>query len=57
VEELGIGFVVGDLEEVGAIAADRDAIAEATRNCLAVRDRFTTEHNAARIREFAEPLL
>jgi hypothetical protein len=57
IEELDIGFVIEDWDDLRRIAADRDAISAATANCLACRDRFTNEHNAARIREFVAPLL
>jgi glycosyl transferase family 4 len=57
IEALDIGFVVDDLEGVGRIASDREAIAAATERCLACRDRFTNEHNAERVRDFVEPLL
>jgi Glycosyl transferase 4-like domain len=49
VDDLGVGFLVDSWDEVGRIAADREAIAAATERCLATRDLFTTEHNAARI--------
>jgi hypothetical protein len=57
IDELGIGFVIERLEELGPIAQDHAAIAAATERCLACRERFTTEHTAARIAEFALPLL
>lgn len=57
VDVLGIGFVIEDWDDLARIATDRPAIAAATERCLAVRDRFTAEHNAARIREFLDPLL
>jgi hypothetical protein len=49
--------VIERLDDVVGIAADRAAIARATERCLAIRDMFTNEHNAVRIREFVEPLL
>jgi hypothetical protein len=52
IDELGNGFVVDNLEDVGRVAADRKAIAAATRRSLDTRDRFTNEWNAARVREF-----
>jgi hypothetical protein len=57
IDSLGIGFVIERWEDVREIAADREAIAAATERCLAIRDRFTAEHNAGRIREFVDPLL
>lgn len=57
IESLDIGFVVDGWEDVRAVAADREAIAAATARCLEVRDSFTNEHNAARIRAFVAPLL
>lgn len=57
VEELGVGFVIESWDDLAAIAGDREAIEAATGRCLETRDMFTNEHNAARIREFAEPLL
>jgi hypothetical protein len=57
IDALGIGFVIERWEGLAQIAADRAAIAAATSRCLASRDRFTNEHNAARIREFIDPLL
>lgn len=57
IEALDIGFLVDDWEDVRAVAADREAIAAATARCLAVRESFTNEHNAGRIRDFVAPLL
>jgi hypothetical protein len=57
IEALDIGFVIESWEDLGRIASDRRAIADATERCLACRDIFTAEHNAARIREFVDPLL
>jgi Glycosyl transferase 4-like domain len=57
IDALGVGFVIERWEDLRRIAFDRAAIAAATARCLACRDRFTTEHNAARIREFVGPLL
>jgi hypothetical protein len=57
VDRLGIGFVLESWDQLGAVAADRDAIAAATGRCLETRDLFTNEHNAARISGFAAPLL
>jgi hypothetical protein len=57
IDALGIGFVIERWEDLREIAADREAIAAATERCLACRDRFTAEHNAARIRNFVDPLL
>jgi hypothetical protein len=57
IEQLEIGFVIDSLEDVGEIAADREAIVAATERCLACRDRFTNERNAERIRAFVEPFL
>lgn len=52
VEELDSGFVVETLEDVAGVAADRAAIAAGSERALAQRDRFTNEHNAARVAEF-----
>src|SRR5262249_55399683 len=56
IEKLGIGFVVKSWEELGAVGADRDAIAAATHRCLACRSEFTTERAAERIASFVAPL-
>jgi hypothetical protein len=55
IRELRIGFVIESWEGLRRVAADRPAIAGATERCLACRDSFTNEHNAARIRAFLEP--
>lgn len=57
IDELGIGFAVRRLEDVRAIADDREAIARATEACLAERHRFTHEWNARRIVEFFDGLV
>jgi hypothetical protein len=57
IDALGIGFVIEEWEDLGRIASDRAAIAAATERCLACRELFTTEHNAARVRELVAPLL
>jgi hypothetical protein len=57
IEELDVGFVVERLEDVAAVAADPAAIAAAGERALACRDRFTNEHNAARIRAFVDGFL
>ena len=57
IDALGIGFVIERWEDLAGLASDRAAIAAASRRCLACRDLFTTEHNAARIRAFVGPLL
>jgi hypothetical protein len=57
VDALGIGFVIESWEDLGRIAPDRAAIAAATGRCLACRDIFTNEYNAARFREFLGPHL
>jgi hypothetical protein len=57
IEALGVGFVIEGWDDLGRVASDPATIAAATRRCLACRDRFTNEHNAARIREFVGPLL
>jgi hypothetical protein len=56
VQAKGIGFVVENLADVGALAADPAAITRATQNCLAVRDQFSHEYQAARIAAFYEGL-
>jgi hypothetical protein len=56
IEELGIGFVVGSWDELGAIGSDRHAIAAATELCLVCRPEFTTERTAERIASFVAPL-
>jgi hypothetical protein len=57
VEELGIGFVISEWEDLGGIAADRAGIDAATKRCLDTRDQFTNEHSADRVRDLAAPLL
>ena len=57
VKELGLGFVIGDWDDLSALAADRAAIAAATERCLSSRELFTNEHNAGVIRELVAPLL
>ncbi len=52
IERHGVGFVVDDLDGVAAVAADREAVAAATERALAFRHELTTEHTAARIRDF-----
>jgi hypothetical protein len=54
IEALGIGFVIDDWEDLRAIAADREAIAAATERCLGCRERFTTQHKAAGVRELVD---
>jgi Glycosyl transferase 4-like domain len=56
VEELDSGFVVETLEDLAGVAADRAAIAAGSERALAQRDRFTNEHNAARVAEFVGSL-
>lgn len=55
--KLGIGFVIERWEQLQDIAADRAAIARATRSCLEHRDVFTTESSATRVAEFYGRLL
>jgi hypothetical protein len=57
IDALRIGFVIERWEDLERIASDRAGIAAATDRCLACRDRFTNEHNAARIREFLDPFV
>jgi hypothetical protein len=57
IEALGIGFVIERWDDIRRVAADRAAIDAATERCLVHRERFTNEHNAARIRGFVDPLL
>lgn len=57
IDALGIGFVIEAWEDLRRLASDRAAIAAATERCLASRELFTNEHNAARIREFVDPYL
>ena len=52
IEEHGIGFAVESIDDVWRVAADRDAIERATAACLAIRDRFSHEHQAARLEPF-----
>lgn len=56
IEEFGIGFVVDSWDELGAIGADRAAIAAATERCLACRLEFSAERTAERIAAFVAPL-
>ena len=57
IEDLGIGFVVDDVDDLARVAADRPAIAAATARCLTHRDRFSNEYHALRIRDFVETRL
>jgi hypothetical protein len=57
IDALRIGFVIERWEDLERIASDRAAIAAVSDRCLACRDRFTNEHNAARIREFLDPFV
>ncbi len=57
IEELGIGFVLDDWQDLARVTADRAAIADATARCLTHRDRFSNESNALRIRDFVEARL
>jgi hypothetical protein len=57
IDDLGIGFVIEDWDDVARVAADRPAIERSTARCLECRDLFTNEHNAQRIREFVQPML
>ncbi len=52
IEEHGIGFVVESIDDVWQVAADREGIERATAASLSIRDRFTNEHQAARIEPF-----
>jgi hypothetical protein len=49
IEDFDIGFVIDDWDELGGIAADREAIAGMTERVLAMRDHFTCERNAERV--------
>ena len=53
----GIGFVLRDWADVRRLRDDRAAIARTTDRCMAVRDRFSSEWNAARIHEFVKSRL
>ncbi|MFL5956876.1 MAG: hypothetical protein ACJ756_05455, partial [Solirubrobacterales bacterium] len=57
IRALGIGFVIESWDDLARIRTDPHALARATTRCLACRDSFTNEHNAARIRAFLEPSL
>jgi hypothetical protein len=52
IRKLRIGFVIEAWEDLPGIAADRAAVRRATQRCLKHRDRFTTEYNADRVRQF-----
>jgi hypothetical protein len=52
IEAFDIGFVVEDVDDAARIASDRPAVAAATQRVLAMRDHFTAETNASRIRDF-----
>jgi hypothetical protein len=54
IEDLGIGFVIDDWDDLRDIAADRDVIAAAGERCLGIRERFTTQHLAAAVRGLVE---
>jgi hypothetical protein len=56
IEEHGIGFVVDSPDDVGRVAADRDAIGRATARCLALRGWFSQERQAARLVRFYDSL-
>jgi hypothetical protein len=56
IEDHGIGFVVGSWDDLREIVANRPAIDAATQRCLECRDRFTSDHQADRIREFVGQL-
>jgi hypothetical protein len=53
----GIGFIIECWEDLVAIADNRSEIARATERCLDLRDSFTNEYNAERIRRFLESRL
>jgi hypothetical protein len=57
IEEHGVGFVADSIDDVARVASDRAAIDRATRACLALRDRFTHEHQVVRIAQFYRSLV
>mgnify|MGYP006928225062 CR=1 FL=1 len=57
IRECGIGFVIDDWRDIKGIAANRAALAHATKACLQQRYRFTHEWNARRVMAFFEQLI
>ena len=57
VDEHGIGFLVDSVDDVREVAADRAAIERATTASLAVRERFSHEHQASRLADFYRALV
>jgi len=57
INESGIGFVVQDWDELRWLVDSRGKISEVTQRCIAVRDMFSNEWNAARIQSFVEDRL
>jgi len=54
VDRLGVGFVVDDWHEVGGLVGDWPRIRTATGACIAHRDEFTHEFQAARVAAYYE---
>jgi hypothetical protein len=57
INEFGIGFVVSGWDELRELRNNQTAIVESTRRCMAVRDIFSNEWNAARIQSFVHGCL
>jgi hypothetical protein len=54
IERLGVGFVVDDWADLGNLVGDWSRIAAATEACIAHRDEFTHEYQAARVAAYYE---
>ncbi len=57
IEGHGIGFVAESVDHVGRAVADRRAIEGARAACLAVRETFSQQHQAARIERLYRSLV
>ena len=57
IERLGIGFVVGDWQELSSLVGAWDRIASATAACAEHRAEFTHEHQVGRIARFYAGML
>jgi hypothetical protein len=57
INELGIGFVTDNWDDLRPLRDNRAAIAQATQRCIAVRDQFSNEWHATRIQRFVKDRL
>ena len=57
INDYGMGFVVSNLEEVGTLSTQRNAIHTATRACLEHRHLLTHETQASRIMAYYQTLI